>query len=172
MSFDAPLEWRSECGRYTVHLDVQLLSKIWEIARQHLPNEVGSSLAGHYTDDGFDAYVLGTAPMPPDSSGGRTTFKRGIKGLKGFFSSSTGHRGLRQHYVGEWHSHPTGGACPSSTDVKSGMDIARDEDVPCKEVISLILGNTSSSAPDLSVSVYSASNGAITLSGVRHTEQA
>ncbi len=171
MSFGMPLEWRSECGRYTVHLDAQLLSKISEIARHHLPNEVGSSLVGHYTEDAFDAFVLDTAPVPPDSSGGRTSFKRGVKGLKRFFSSLTGSRGPRQHYVGEWHSHPTGGACPSSTDVKSGMDIASDENVPCKEIVSLILGNIGSPAPDLSVSVYSASNGAIKLSRVLEANQ-
>ena len=28
------------------------------IAHHHLPNEIGSSLSGHYTEDGFDAYVL------------------------------------------------------------------------------------------------------------------
>lgn len=167
-----PLQWQSECGRYTVHVDAQLLSKIAEIARQHLPNEVGSSLSGYYTEDGFDAFVLDTAPVPSDSSGSRTNFKRGIEGLKGFFSSLTGNRGLRQHYVGEWHSHPTGEAHPSSTDIKSGMDIAYDEDVPCKEIISLILGNVSSSTLDLSVSVYSESNGTIALSGVRETDQA
>ncbi len=171
MSFDETLEWRSECGRYTVHLDTQLLSKISQIARQHLPNEVGSSLSGYYTEDGFDAYVVDSAPVPPDSSGGRTSFKRGVKGLKGFFSSLTGSRGPRQHYVGEWHSHPTGGARPSSTDIKSGMDIAYDEDVSCKEIISVILGNISSPTPDLSVSVYSASNGAVKLSRVLEANQ-
>lgn len=172
MSFDVPLEWRSECGRYTVHLDAQLLSKISGIARQHLPNEVGSSLSGYYTEDGFDAYVLDTAPVPPDSNGSRTSFERGIEGLKGFFSSLTGNRTSRQHYVGEWHSHPTGGARPSSTDIKSGMDIAHDKNAPCKEIISLILGNINSPILDLSVSVYSARNGVIALSGVRETDRA
>lgn len=153
-------------------MDEQLLTKLSEIAHEHLPDEVGSCLSGYYTEDGFDAYVLDTAPVPRDSSGNRTTFERGIEGLKGFFSSLTGNRGLRQYYVGEWHSHPTGGARPSPTDVKSGMDIAYDEDVPCKEIISLILGNVRSSTLDLSVTVYSASNDAITLARVRETDQA
>lgn len=171
MSFDVSLEWRSECGKYTIHLDTQLLSNISEITRQHLPNEVGSSLSGYYTEDGFDAYVLGTAPVPPDSRGGRTSFERGVKGLKGFFSSLSRNRETQQHYVGEWHSHPTGGARPSSRDIKSGLEIAYDENVPCKEIISLILGNIGSPTPDLSVSVYSASNDAITLSRVFETDQ-
>jgi JAB domain-containing protein similar to deubiquitination enzymes len=95
-----------------------------------------------------------------------------VEGLKDFFSYLTGVRGSPQHYVGEWHSHPMGGAHPSSTDVNSGMDIARDEDVPCNEIISLILGNINSSTPDLSVSVYSASNDAIMLSRVHDPDQA
>lgn len=172
MKSEAPLEWRSECGRYTVHVDARLLKKISRISRQHTPNEVGSSLSGYYTEDGFDAFVLDTAPVPPDSSGGRTTFERGTGGLKGFFSSLTGTTEPRQHYVGEWHSHPKGGAHPSSTDAKSGMDIAYDEDVPCKEIISLILGNIWSDSPDVSVSVYSASNGAVMLSRGRETDEA
>ena len=172
MSLDSPLQWRSDCGRYTVHLDAQLLSKISEVAHEHLPNEVGSSLSGYYTEDGFDAFVLDTAPVPPDSSGSKTAFERGVEGLKIFFSSFSVSRGPRQHYVGEWHSHPTGGARPSPTDIKSGMEIAYDENVPCKEVISLILGNVSSSTPDLSVSVYSKNDGAIALSRLRETDQA
>jgi proteasome lid subunit RPN8/RPN11 len=173
VSSDPPLQWQSDCGRYTVHLDAPLLRKISKIAYEHLPNEVGSSLSGFYTEDGFDAFVVDTAPVPPDSSGDRTAFKRGVKGLKDFFSSLTGNReSQQQHYVGEWHSHPTGGAQPSSTDMKSGMDIAHDEDVPCKEVVSLILGNVGASTPDLSMTVYSASDGAITLSRMHDTGQA
>lgn len=172
MSSDAPLQWQSDCGRYTVHVDEKLLTKISDIARENLPNEVGSSLSGYYTEDGFDAFVVDTAPVPPDSKGSATSFERGIEGLKGFFSSLTRSRGPRQHYIGEWHSHPTGGARPSSTDIKSGMDIAHDKNAPCKEIISVILGNVSSSTLDLSVSVYSVSNGVTTLSRVRETDRA
>jgi proteasome lid subunit RPN8/RPN11 len=171
VSSDAPLVWQSDCGRYTVHLNALLLSKISEIAHEHLPNEVGSSLAGYYTEDGFDAFVLDAAPVPSDSNGSRTAFKRGVKGLKCYFSSLTRNRGSSQHYVGEWHSHPTGDAQPSSADIKSGMDIARDEDVPCKEIVSLILGNVAVATPDLSVSVYSATDGAIALSSVHEKER-
>lgn len=171
MSSDAPLQWQSDCGRYTVHLDEKLLTKISDIACENLPNEVGSSLSGYYTEDGFDAFVVDTAPVPPDSRGSRTTFERGIEGLKGFFSSMTRNRGTSQYYVGEWHCHPTGGARPSSTDIKSGMDIAYDKGAPCEEIISVILGNVGSSTPDLSVSVYSASNGAITLSRVHDIDR-
>lgn len=166
MISDVPLRWQSGCGKYTVHLNIRLLEKIAKTAQAHFPNEVGSSLSGHYTEDGFDAFVLDTAPVPPDSNGSRTTFKRGTEGLKGFFSSLARNRKIPQYYVGEWHSHPTGGAQPSSIDISSGMDIACDENVPCKEIISLILGNIGSSTVDLSVSVYSVSNGVIILSEV------
>lgn len=52
------------------------------------------------------------------------------------------------------------------------MDIAHDKDTPCKEVISLILGNIQLNPPEVSVSVYSVSNGAITLSRVRGNDYA
>lgn len=48
--------------------------------------------------------------------------------LESFFAR-TGHDYARFNYLGEWHSHPNAIALPSSTDVRSMMEIVCDPEV-------------------------------------------
>lgn len=146
--------WRSSCGRYTVQLTEECVAEMTRLAKEHYPREVGTALVGSYSDDGFCAQVTGLAPLTEDSRGARTRFQRGSRGLREFFDRVfRKSRGL-VHYVGEWHSHPDGPAEPSSVDIASVMDIARDPKVQCPECI-LIVGATDSRAMTLGVVVCS-----------------
>lgn len=79
-------KWRSVCKRWTVHLSTSCILAMTKMAQTHYPNEVGTSLVGHYTDDGFEAFVLELAPLSADSKGTRTSFYRGVDGLRTFFA--------------------------------------------------------------------------------------
>ncbi len=142
------------------------VDKLRSVAKRHHPLETGSSLFGHYTADGFDAYVEGTAPVPPDSQSSRTSFKRGIEGLKEFFMTLNKDSGGTRYYIGEWHSHPGGDARPSPTDDKNQADISTDNETACPESILLLLGGDLHGGFELGVFVYSRSAGKMCLAPV------
>jgi integrative and conjugative element protein (TIGR02256 family) len=155
--------WRPPDGEYTVTIERPCFDAMQRLAREHYPREVGTSLVGGYSDDGYRAWVTGLAPLTPDSRGTRNTFYRGALGLREFFRGLfTSSRG-RTHYVGDWHSHPDGPALPSPTDDHNALSIARDSKAQCPECLLVILGGNST-APDLGVFVYSRKRGRIVLS--------
>ena len=158
-----PRSWVSSCGRYTVTISDRCLGELLSISREHAPREVGSSLVGSYSKDGFRASVLGSAPLPSDSRGRRFTFSRGVRGLRRFFLDLFTRTRGRRHYVGEWHSHPGGPPMPSRMDDRNQTAIARDKKTNCPECILLIIGGDFSCQTELCVYVYSRTNGRIEL---------
>ena len=163
MKRGVPVKWTSSCGRYTVHLTTGLVDKLRSLARRHHPLETGSSLFGYYTADGFDAYLEGTAPIPPDSQSSRTSFKRGVEGLEEFFATLNEDSEGSRYYVGEWHTHPEGDARPSPKDDKNQAEISTDDETACPESILLLLGGDFHSETELGVFVYSRSAGKLCL---------
>ena len=79
---DVPLKWESVCGRYNVCLAKDCLEKIYKMAIVHIPQEVGTSLIGSYSEDGYTAHILDVAPLTADSKGGQCSFCRGTEGAK------------------------------------------------------------------------------------------
>jgi len=133
------------------------------MARSHYPCEVGTSLVGCYSNDGFDATVLAMAPLSSDSKGSATSFYRGVKGLRGFFASLRRMYLGKRYYVGEWHSHPDASPIPSGSDDEDISAIASDTQVNCPECILVILGGNPYEVPELRVFVYSRKQGRIDL---------
>lgn len=155
--------WISECGRYRVILSERSIANMLHMARRALPGEVGTSLMGYYSADGFTAFVEDLAPMARDSESYRRSFVRGVAGLKQYFLSLfEGSEGAR-HYVGEWHSHPNGIAEPSRVDDESQAAIACDTATKCPEVILVVLAGNLSKNPEIGVWVYSRQRGRIDL---------
>lgn len=158
-----PRRWRSACGLYNVELTRRCYRSMVRMARDHLPNEVGTSLVGTYSQNGRKATVTGIAPLPTDSRATRTTFRRGIDGLAEFFKSVfTRFRG-RRHYVGEWHSHPHAAPIASGTDDANQMAISRDPHADCPEVILLIVGGDMKGQVPIQAYVYSRTRGKLVL---------
>ena len=164
------LKWQSDCGQYTVLISESCLSKMTEIAQAHYPNEVGTSLVGSYSDNGFEASVLDLAPLSSDSKGTITSFCRGIAGLQKFFIKLWEVFPGKRHYVGEWHSHPNASPIPSGTDDRNQLEIAGDMKTDCPECILVIIGGFLSNFNDLGVFVYSRKRGKIVLSPVSDEE--
>ena len=158
-----PLTWQSNDRQYSVRVTKPAFHSMLQLAAQHAPNEVGTSLVGSYSDDGSLAVVHRIAPLSADSRGSRNAFLRGILGLRTFFGKVIARFRGRRHYVGEWHSHPGGIPVPSSTDDYNQTAIATDKVAHCPECILVILGGDFSDDPVLGLYVYSRSRGKIVL---------
>ena len=160
---NSSLIWKSDCKRYTVIISNSCLLKIKEMAQEHYPNEAGTSLVGCYSDDGFKASVLDLAPLSSDSTGSRTSFYRGIAGLRGFYKKLRRTFLGKRYYVGEWHSHPHGAPIPSHTDNRNQLEIAKDTKTNCPECILIIIGGSLSNFDEMGVFVYSRKRGRVLL---------
>ncbi len=158
------VRWMSACGRYHVSISEKCLGEMLALCRQNLPREIGSSVYGTYSADGFHARVLGNSPVAADSACGRFSLYRGSTGSAQFFGNLFRRTRGKQHYVGEWHSHPGGPPAPSATDNRTLRAIAADTATNCPECILLILGGNLVRDPTLGVYVYSRQRGRIDLS--------
>lgn len=141
-----------------------------DMAQTHYPNEVGTSLVGYYSNDGFEASILGLAPLSSDSKGSRTSFYRGTAGLRKFFAKLYQICSGKRYYVGEWHSHPDATPIPSGKDNRNQLEIAEDIETDCPECILVIIGGPFSNFNELGVFVYSRKRGKVILSPVSDGE--
>lgn len=161
---DAPsLKWQSECGRYTVSILPACLDAMLQIAGKYHPHEVGTSLIGRYSEDGFDAYVIDVAPLSSDSRGTARAFRRGVRGLRGFYAWLRRHYQGKRYYVGEWHSHPNALPVPSRIDDLNQAIISANVKTNCPESILVIVGGDPFEEPNLGVYVYSRVRGRVDL---------
>lgn len=158
-----PLRWRSVCGEYEVVVTRRCFLRMRDIAIEHAPDEVGTSLVGKYSNRGHRATVLDLAPLTPDSRGGRWWFIRGVQGLREFFERISSQFQGKRYYVGEWHSHPGAAPVASRTDDKNQDDICRSNTANCPEAILVIVGGDLGTSPQLGVYVYSRECGRLDL---------
>jgi len=164
------LKWQSDCQKYTVRLSNACFLKMLEMAQAHSPKEVGTSLVGCYSDNGFEASVLDLAPLSPDSKGSRTSFYRGITGLRKFWTKLRKTFSGKRHYLGEWHSHPDAAPLPSQRDNRQQVAIAKDINTACPECILILIGHTLSDVDEIAVFVYSRKQGRIPLAPAHQSE--
>ena len=157
-------KWQSDCKHYTVFISESCINKMIEMAQAHYPNEVGTSLVGSYSNDGFEAFVMDLAPLSTDSKGSRSSFYRGTTGLRQFFAKLRKTFSGKRYYVGEWHSHPHAAPIPSSIDDQNQSDIAKEIETNCPECILIIVGGILSNFNEIGVFAYSRKRGKITLS--------
>lgn len=165
------LNWRSDCGRYTVLISERAYVDMVKLAIQNSPNKIGSSLIGSYSDGGHVATILDLAPISPDSKGTPDSFYRGVDGLSEHFKEVFDKSEGQHFYVGDWHSRPGGDALPSSMDDSTQFDIAKDEDANCPEVILVIVGGEPPNKTHIGVYVYSREHGRIDLHPISWEQQ-
>ena len=157
------LRWMSADDKYHVVISRYAFRMMVRTAKNHLPNETGSSLVGKYSHDGFTAFVLDVAPQPTDSKSSPVSFVRGKNGMKEFFQKLTKRFQRKRFYVGEWHSHPLAESVSSGTDRTTHAEIASDSTLQCPEVIMIIVGGDFSNKVTLSVNVFSRDRGRVVL---------
>ncbi|ELY2492081.1 Mov34/MPN/PAD-1 family protein [Cronobacter sakazakii] len=114
-------------------------------------NETGGILIGSYSEDSSTARIVEATTRPVDSLAGRTTFQRGVRGLRPLLHARW-KTGL--YYVGEWHFHPGGSPEPSGDDFRSMTSIAANPDYQCLEPVMIILGGDPAGSYSLSASVF------------------
>ncbi|UFH57569.1 Mov34/MPN/PAD-1 family protein [Spirosoma sp. KNUC1025] len=128
-------------GGQCLLLTQEVTSCIVQYATKWHPLETGGILLGHYDSNGRLATVHVAGAPPPDSKHGLMTFVRGIIGVAelvewGAMQSSP------LHYVGEWHTHPSGNPKPSNTDRQQMYDFVQQGLYGVRTPILLVIGGT------------------------------
>jgi hypothetical protein len=116
--FEPAAVHRSEKDGWTILADDGFFERVAAMRERGLPSETGGVLLGAFDTQRRAVYIVSALPAPPDSVERPTYFARGSAGLKGLVASVRDRAGGMVEYVGEWHSHPEGGApTPSTLDV-------------------------------------------------------
>ena len=99
--------------------------------------ETGGILVGSYSGDGVVAHVNEALGPPKGSRSTRTGFIRSDSGLR---KTLRRRWSVQQYYLGEWHFHPEGRACPSPQDRHQLAEIGRDASYVCQRPILIVMG--------------------------------
>jgi Prokaryotic homologs of the JAB domain len=130
----------------------KILRTIIEECRVSNRLETGGILIGRYTDL-LDRAIVDEATRPPrDSKHARTTFARGIAGLKELLRRRWR---SQRHYLGEWHFHPNASSTPSPKDILQMVAFALDKSYQCTRPVLIVIGGDPSLHLDLTVTVVS-----------------
>lgn len=144
--------YSSDNKEYTVDIDSNLLEDIFQECNKSLNYETGGILIGKYSDDMRTAVISSLSKAPIDSKSGKTSFKRGIKGLIDILNRKWDESG--EYYLGEWHFHPNRSSQPSQTDIGQMKKLSRNIKLKCPEPILLIVGGNKIIGWDISLHVF------------------
>lgn len=125
-------------GSYRVLIEARALSDLDRMCQASGQIETGGVLVGYYSSDLSVAVVCEATLPPSDSRRGRSSFVRGIAGLREMFRRRWRSK-IRTYYLGEWHFHPARQVEPSSDDVAQMAKIASADEYSCREPILVIL---------------------------------
>lgn len=136
--FTPEIEFWSDDHRFGLQFSLAQLDIALKYCQKAIPNETGGILVGYYSTSLDCAIITCFSGPPPDSSQGRTWFKRGVAGLQlwldGLWEKRTA------YYLGEWHFHPFAPPTPSSDDNDQLWEFAAAPKFHCPEPILLIIG--------------------------------
>jgi proteasome lid subunit RPN8/RPN11 len=110
---------------WQVRLNSGLEAQLLEQLKAASPNETGGILIGSINSRKKSIFVTRILPAPPDSKSSPYAFVRGVKDVPESVRQIERLTGGMLGYVGEWHTHPMGGARLSSTDMKAVSDLRR-----------------------------------------------
>jgi integrative and conjugative element protein (TIGR02256 family) len=115
--------------------DVALTSIAREALRSADGLETGGILLG---DDGTDGIGIRHAGGPgPNATRGERTFLRDLDHARRLADSAWLDR---SQWIGEWHTHPTGGLSPSEVDLHSYMRHLHDPELGFDRFVAIIAG--------------------------------
>ncbi|HGK3938641.1 TPA: hypothetical protein ACJ2OG_005083, partial [Klebsiella pneumoniae] len=72
----------SEVALYTVVISSSAIEQMVSECLKAGVNETGGILIGSYSEDSSTAMIVESTTRPADSLAGRTTFQRGVRGLR------------------------------------------------------------------------------------------
>ncbi len=105
--------------RWQLHIATGVRDTMNELLRRASPSEFGGLLIGRINFKRKIVYVTRLVPPPKDSRGSAYAFYRGIQDLPETIREVERRTGGLLGYVGEWHTHPMGGAELSDTDIQA-----------------------------------------------------
>ena len=128
-------------GSYGVKLPDQELEYIHSLCMNSYPYETGGILIGRYSDDLKWAEITTITGAPAESKQTLCSFVRSTRGIITKLKRAWQ---KQQYYLGEWHYHPNASPKPSALDLKTMVNLSKDEDLGCPEPILLVIGGSSS----------------------------
>ena len=132
-----------EGSDWKVGIDFCLKDHLHALRSSALPSETGGVLVGSVDAHRKSILLVDALPAPPDSEEWPTAFIRGSVGLRKDVEKIQKWTGQAVHYIGEWHSHPSGISLDMSSDDSQVLDFVskhmRSDGLPG---IVLIVGET------------------------------
>lgn len=117
-------------GDYTVLLTEAVRARIHDIASDAFESEpvveTGGLLIGERNDSTRTIIIEGASGPPSDSSLGPTGFVRGTRDIDQVLERLRHGASEQAAYLGDWHSHPRGGAALSPTDRRAAKGLLSD----------------------------------------------
>jgi integrative and conjugative element protein (TIGR02256 family) len=123
--------------RRTLVIESPLADEIIAQADKHAPLETGGILLGHPGDQDALARVVELVAAGPQARRRRHRFAPDGPWQRDEVASRYRESGRRLHYLGDWHSHPTGNG-PSRLDHETARRIAAERAARCAHPIFLI----------------------------------
>jgi integrative and conjugative element protein (TIGR02256 family) len=127
---------KSSLGR-TVWIAERLLPAMEADAAEHAPCETGGMLLGYWSPSG-DVVVTETIPCGPNSVHERSRFEPDGKWQQTRLDELYFRSGRITTYLGDWHSHPSGGLRPSGRDRSTAKAIAKTGDARAPHPLTVI----------------------------------
>ena len=148
------IEFKSHDNSLAVQLSNKAVHNLLLQASREYPNETGGVLLGHYDAALHTATVTALGPWSRDSVKRAASFVRGSSGLNSFLRKLWLTTVCKEHYLGEWHTHPNSVPEPSRVDRETMWSIAKDEKALCPEPILLILAGSLKHVADVGVFIF------------------
>lgn len=118
-------------------LPVEILQQMHAEANNSVPNETGGVLLGAMTDSAV--WVEAVIGPGPNAVHRRASFIPDGDDQQRKIAAAYQSSGRRIAYLGDWHTHPVGGAYLSRTDVRTLRSIARHDEARQANPVMVVL---------------------------------
>lgn len=135
---NTPLELWTAKDLYGVRIPQAVIDRVIACCVASHPLETGGILVGRHICDGDCADVVAASGPPLDSKHAPTWFIRGTRHLQRWLNLLW--KLHEQHYLGEWHYHPSACSHPSGQDMEQIRKIAKNMKARCPEPLLIIIG--------------------------------
>lgn len=135
---NTPLELWTAKDAFGLRIPQAVIDRMIACCLASHPLETGGILVGRHISGGECADVVAASGPPLDSKQAPTWFIRGTRHLQRWLNLLWKMR--EQHYLGEWHYHPSASPCPSGQDMEQIRKVAKNMKARCPEPLLIIIG--------------------------------
>jgi proteasome lid subunit RPN8/RPN11 len=124
---------------WTLHIAGGVRDTMFDLLRRASPREIGGTLIGQINFKRKIVYVTRLLGPPKDSRGSAYAFYRGVQDLPESIKAIEQRTGGLLGYIGEWHTHPMGGAELSEADIEAVENLREMLDrVPLPTLVTIV----------------------------------